>query len=579
MSEQETKIKKSLKSRVNRFICQPGEIEMVEVEFVAKPEATIDVVVVGAGFAGLYMLHRLRGLGLSAIVFEAGDDVGGTWYWNRYPGARCDVESMQYSFSFSDELQQEWRWSERYAAQPEILRYAGHVADRFDLRRDIRFATRVTAARFDEAASRWHIATDRGDTVTAQYCVMATGCLSVGRKPDIPGIESFVGPTYHTGEWPHEGVDFAGQRVGVIGTGSSAIQSIPVIAEQAAHLTVFQRTPNFSVPAHNGPLSEEHEREWKSRYNERRHAARNSSRGILYEAPLGDGSALAASAEERAREFGERWKIGGLNLLTAYNDLLLNKEANDTAAEFVRARIRDMIHDKAVAEKLMPTNHPIGTKRICVDTGYFDTYNRDNVTLVDLLEDPIEAITPSGVRTRGGMFALDSLVFATGFDAMTGSLVKVDITGRNGLTLREKWEAGPRSYLGLMSAGFPNLFTITGPGSPSVLSNMIVSIEQHVDWIADCLGYLGAGGHACIEARAEAEDAWVDHVNEVAHATLYPQANSWYMGANIPGKPRVFMPYIGGVGAYRQKCDAVAAAGYEGFALTRQPAITAAAAE
>jgi len=545
----------------------------------AKPTATIDVVIVGAGFAGLYMLHRLRGLGLSAIVFEAGDDVGGTWYWNRYPGARCDVESMQYSFSFSDALQQEWRWSERYAAQPEILRYAGHVADRFDLRRDIRFATRVTTARFDEVASRWHIETDRGDTVTAQYCVMATGCLSVGRKPDIAGIESFAGPTYHTGEWPHEAVDFAGQRVGIIGTGSSAIQSIPVIAAQAAHLTVFQRTPNFSVPAHNGPLSEEHEREWKSRYDERRHAARTSSRGILYEAPLGDGSALAASPEQRAREFEARWKIGGLNLLTAYNDLLLNKEANDTAAEFVRARIRDMIHDKAVAEKLMPTNHPIGTKRICVDTGYFDTYNRDNVTLVDLLEDPIEAITPAGVRTRGGMFALDSLVFATGFDAMTGSLLKIDITGRDGLSLRQKWEAGPRTYLGLMTAGFPNLFTITGPGSPSVLSNMIVSIEQHVDWIADCLAYLGAGGAARIEARAEAEDAWVDHVNEVAHATLYPQANSWYMGANIPGKPRVFMPYIGGVGAYRQKCDAVAAAGYDGFTLTRQPAITAAAAE
>jgi cyclohexanone monooxygenase len=543
------------------------------------PTQQTDVVIVGAGFAGMYMLHRLRGLGKTAIVFEAGDDVGGTWYWNRYPGARCDVESMQYSYSFSDELQQEWRWSERYAAQPELLRYAGHVADRFDLRRDIRFETRVTAAVFDEAASRWTIETDRGDVVSAQFCVMATGCLSSGRKPAIPGIESFAGPAYRTGEWPHEEVDFTGQRVGIIGTGSSAIQSIPVIAAQAAHLTVFQRTPNFSVPAHNGPLSEEHEQDWKQRYNARRHDARTSSRGILYEAPLGDKPAKSATEEERQREFEARWKIGGLNLLTAYNDLLMDLESNKTAADFVRARIREMIRDPATAEKLMPTNHPIGTKRVCVDTGYFDTYNRPNVTLVDLLADPIEAITPTGVRTRDGMHECDSLVFATGFDAMTGSLLKIDIRGRDDLSLRDKWEAGPRTYLGLMTAGFPNMFTITGPGSPSVLSNMIVSIEQHVDWIADCLGWLDARGIICIEAERAAEDAWVEHVNEVAHTTLYPQANSWYMGANIPGKPRVFMPYIGGVGAYRIKCDAVAAAGYEGFSLTGVAKLQAVAAE
>jgi cyclohexanone monooxygenase len=543
----------------------------------ANADQTPDVVIVGAGFAGLYMLHRLRGIGLSAVVLEAGDDVGGTWYWNRYPGARCDVESMQYSFSFDRELQQQWRWSERYAAQPEILRYAGHVADRFDLRKDIRFSTRVVAASFDEASSAWRIETEHGDHLTSRFCVMATGCLSAGRKPDIAGLETFSGPSYHTGEWPHEGVDFSGQRVGVIGTGSSAIQSIPVIAAQAEHLTVYQRTPNFSVPAHNGPLSEAHERDWKDHYDERRHAARISARGILYEAPLGDSSALAASPEDREREFVERWKIGGLNLLTAYNDLLLDVEANRFAADFVRARIRDMIRDPAIADKLAPTNHPIGTKRICVDTGYFDTYNRDNVTLIDLLEDPIVAITPAGVLTRSGERNFDSLVFATGFDAMTGSLLRIDITGRNGLSLREKWEAGPRVYLGLMTAGFPNMFTVTGPGSPSVLSNMIVSIEQHVDWITDCLAHLTATGTTCMEARTEAEDEWVAHVNEVAHTTLYPQANSWYMGANIPGKPRVFMPYVGGVGAYRKKCDEVAAAGYAGFELTsrRQNALAA----
>jgi cyclohexanone monooxygenase len=536
-----------------------------------------DVVIVGAGFAGLYMLHRLRGLGMSAKIFEAGDDLGGTWYWNRYPGARCDVESMQYSYSFDDALQQEWRWSERYAAQPEILRYAGHVADRFDLRRDIQFNARVVSAVFDEQAVRWQITTDQGDKISAQYCVMATGCLSAGRKPDIAGIESFAGPSYHTGEWPHEGVDFTGQRVGIIGTGSSAIQSIPVIAAQAAHLTVFQRTPNFSVPAHNGPLSEEHERDWKSRYHERRQAARVSSRGILYEAPLGDKPALAAAPEEREREFAERWKIGGLNLLTAYNDLLFDKAANETAAAYVRARIREMVRDPAVAAKLMPTNHPIGTKRVCVDTGYYETYNRDNITLVDLNETPIVSITPTGVQTHAQTFAFDSLVFATGFDAMTGALLRIDIRGRNDLPLRDKWEAGPRTYLGLMTAGFPNMFTVTGPGSPSVLSNMMVSIEQHIDWITDCLRYLGTAEAACIEARTDAEDAWVEHVNEVAHSTLYPQANSWYMGANIPGKPRVFMPYVGGVGAYRKKCDEVAAAGYEGFVVTRPETVRAAA--
>ena len=462
----------------------------------------VDAVVVGAGFAGLYMLHRLRGLGLSARVFEAGADVGGTWYWNRYPGARCDVESMQYSYSFSDELQQEWRWTERFAGQPEILRYASHVADRFDLRRDIQFGTRVTSAVFDEAAGRWEVKTDHGDRVSAAFCVMATGCLSAGRVPDIAGIDGFGGKSYHTGQWPHEGVDFTGQRVAVIGTGSSAIQSIPVIAEQAAHVFVFQRTPNFSVPARNGPLPPEYEHEWKSSYPERRQRARTLKSGIIYN--FGETSAMAVSAEERQREYEARWQTGGISLLSAYNDLAVNKASNDTAADFVRDRIRSIVSDPAVAEMLLPTNHPIGTKRICVDTGYYETFNRSNVTLVNLRTSPIEAVTQGGVRTRDAEYAVDSIVYATGFDAMTGSLLQVDIRGRDGMTLAQKWAEGPRTYLGLMTAGFPNLFTITGPGSPSVLSNMIVSIEQHVEWIADA-SLISEPGVACMEATAEAE--------------------------------------------------------------------------
>ncbi len=546
---------------------------MSEAKGITAQTGPLDAVIVGAGFAGLYMLHRLRGLGLSARVFEAGDDVGGTWYWNRYPGARCDVESMQYSFSFSEELQQDWRWTERYAAQPEILAYANHVADRFDLRRDIQFGARVTSAAFDEAAKLWRIETGRGDRVSAAFCIMATGCLSAGRVPGLLGMDEFRGPSYHTGQWPHEGVDFAGQRVGVIGTGSSAIQSIPVIAGQAAHVTVFQRTPNFSVPARNGPMTPEYEQEWKTSYAERRQRARGLRSGVIYD--FGEMSALAVSAEEREREYQGRWESGGISLLAAYNDLVLDKEANDTAAEFVRRQIRSAVRDPAVAERLLPTSYPIGTKRICADTGYYETFNRSNVTLADLRASPITAVTPGGIATRDAEYALDSIVYATGFDAMTGSLLKAGISGRGGVPLAQKWAEGPRSYLGLMTAGFPNLFTITGPGSPSVLSNMIVSIEQHVDWIADCLAHLRAHGIACMEATLEAEQAWVAHGNEVAHRTLYPQANSWYMGANIEGKPRVFMPYIGGVGVYRETCDAVAANGYEGFRLTRRQAAAA----
>jgi cyclohexanone monooxygenase len=534
----------------------------------AGPEESsdIDAVIVGAGFAGLYMLYRLRNLGLSARVYEAGGGIGGTWYWNRYPGARCDIESMDYSYSFSDELQQEWHWTERFASQPEILRYIEHVADRFDLRRDIQLETRVTTARFDEAADRWRIATDRGDHVSARFCIMATGCLSTAKIPAFPGLESFSGTTYHTSHWPHADVDFTGQRVGVIGTGSSAIQSIPIIARQAASLVVFQRTPNFSVPAWNRPLDPDYERRVKEDYPEFRRQARESRVG--YVVPVNHQSALAVTPDERQREYEMRWQRGGLGFAAAYTDLLTRQEANDTAAEFFRTKIRATVRDPEVAELLTPRDYPLGTKRICVDTGYYDTFNRDNVTLVDLRREPLEAITPRGVRTQATEYEFDSIVFATGFDAMTGALLNIDVRGRGGRTLRQMWADGPRTYLGIVIAGFPNLFTITGPGSPSVISNMMVSIEQHVDWIADCLAHLKSHDLQTIEATSEAEDAWVAHVNEVANATLYPLARSWYTGANIPGKPRIFMPYVGGVSAYRKRCDAVAARNYEGFTLT-----------
>ncbi|HEY2616663.1 MAG TPA: NAD(P)/FAD-dependent oxidoreductase [Acetobacteraceae bacterium] len=539
----------------------------------ARSSSVVDVVIVGAGFAGMYMLHRLRGLGLSARVFEAGSGVGGTWYWNRYPGARCDVESMQYSYSFSPALEQEWQWNELFASQPEILRYANHVADRFDLRRDIQFDTRVTEARFDRSTHRWDIRTDRGDVVSARYCVMATGCLSTARVPDFPGLERFTGSTYHTGHWPHEGVDFTGRRVGVIGTGSSAIQAIPVIAQQAAHVTVFQRTPNFSIPSRNGPMTDGYAQEWKSDYPARREQARHARTGILNNP--NDISALEVSDEERQRIYEQRWAEGGTYFLAAFNDLIFDRQANDTAADFVRDKIRETVRDQATAELLAPSNHPIGTKRICVDTDYYGTYNRDNVTLIDARATPVAEVTVHGLRAGDTEYQFDAIVFATGFDAMTGALTSIDIEADE-QTLRQKWEAGPRTYLGLMTAGFPNMFMITGPGSPSVLSNMMVSIEQHVDWIADCVAYLRAHGLDCIEATPAAEHAWVEHGNEVAYKTLYPLANSWYMGVNIPGKPQVFMPYIGGVGAYRQTCDDIATDGYRGFSLTAQPAALAA---
>ncbi|MEQ1889702.1 MAG: NAD(P)/FAD-dependent oxidoreductase [Alphaproteobacteria bacterium] len=526
-----------------------------------------DAIIIGAGFAGLAMLNRLRQQGLSVRVLEAGDGVGGTWYWNRYPGARCDVESMEYSYQFDEDLQQQWEWPERYAPQPVILKYLNHVADRFDMRRDIQFNTRVRGAVFDEAANRWTVTTENGVKMTASYCVMATGCLSAPNTPAFKGAESFRGEIYHTGQWPHEGVDFTGKRVGIIGTGSSAIQSIPIIAEQAAHLTVFQRTPNYSVPAANRPMDQNLQREIKADYAGFR--ARENLEQIAFGSRFqtSDVSVLELSEAERNAVYEKYWEIGGLLFLYASTDMLLNKEANDTAAEFIRGKIRNIVKDPVIAELLCPDT-VVGCKRLCADSGYFETYNRPNVKLVDVKSAPIEELTPNGLRTGNAEYELDCIVFATGFDAMTGSLLRMDIRGRKGLTLQQKWSEGPRTYLGLTVVGFPNMFIISGPGSPSVLTNMVPSIEQHVNWISDTIRDLGERQLSCIEPVAEAENAWVDHVNEVAGSTLFPSCNSWYLGANIPGKPRVFMPYLG-FPAYVDKCNQVRAGGYEGFALSK----------
>ena len=535
----------------------------------ARPlQTSVDAVVVGAGFAGMYMLHRLRGLGFSAVVFEAGGGVGGTWYWNRYPGARCDVESMQYSFSFSEELDQEWNWSEKYSPQSEILAYANHVADRFDLRRHIVFDTRVTAATFDEKAKVWQVETDRGDRVRAQFVIMAVGCLSAPNRPAFKGIEDFRGPVYHTGQWPHEGVDFTGMRVGVIGTGSSAIQSIPIIAKQASALTVFQRTATWSVPAWNEKLTPDYLRAAKAEYPALRAKARGRPTGFYF--PFNTQPALAASAEEREKQFEEAWSRGGLPFLGAFGDLLFEKAANDTIADFARRKIREIVKDPATADLLCPDN-VLGCKRLCVDTGYFETYNLPHVKLVDVSKKPIERFTADGIEVDGVEYKLDAVVSATGFAAMTGSFDKIAITGRNGLTLAEKWRSGPRAYLGIASAGFPNLFMITGPGSPSVLASMIQAIEQHVDWLADCLAHMRDIDAASIEPIEADEDAWVAHVNDVSTVSLRSTCSSWYVGANIPGRPRVFMPYIGGFPVYVQKCNEVMSHGFAGFVLDGAP--------
>ncbi|MES1945131.1 FAD dependent oxidoreductase [Salinisphaera sp. PC39] len=535
-----------------------------------RNEETFDVIVVGAGFSGLYALHRLRDtLGLKVRVYESADDVGGTWYWNRYPGARCDIPSYHYSYAFSEELQQEWHWSEKYAAQPEILAYLRYVADKFDLRRDIRFETRVTSVRFDEDENVWEVETNDGSRARAPFFISAAGCLTAANIPDFEGRDSFRGETYFTGRWPHEGVDFSGKRVGIIGTGATAIQAIPIIAREAGHLTVFQRTPNYATPLRNEPLDPELERDIKANYPEIRRKELDALCGQPFDHL--QPSALEVSPEERRRVYEECWQAGGFSLwVGSYEDLLFDHEANETAAEFVREKIRERVDDPELAEKLTPRDHPYGSKRQPCETGYYETFNRDDVTLVDLRETPLEAITPRGIRTSAGEHELDVIVYATGFDAFTGGLYRMNIQGRDGERLEDHWAAGPRTHLGLCTHGFPNLFLITGPLSPSVLFNMPRSAEQHVDWIADCIDYMRRNGYATIEADREAEDRWIAHVKEIADQTLLPEANSWYLGANVPGKPRVFMVYLGGGRMYREECDENAAKGYEGF--TFEPA-------
>ncbi|TQF69256.1 NAD(P)/FAD-dependent oxidoreductase [Rhodococcus spelaei] len=529
----------------------------------------VDAVVVGAGFAGMYALHRLRADGLRVRVIEAADGVGGVWYWNRYPGARCDVESVDYSYSFSEELQQEWDWSEKYATQPEILRYANHVADRFDLRRDITFGTRVTDIVLDEQALRWEVRTGSGDVVSTRFVVLAVGPLSNANIPDIAGLDSFEGGVFHTAHWPHEGVDFTGKRVGVIGTGSSGIQTIPCIAEQAAQLHVFQRSANYSVPAGNVPLSDADRAAQKANYAERRRLSFLSGGGSPHEAH--PKSALEASEEELREAYERRWQLGGVLFSKTFPDQVLSTEANDTARIFWEEKVRAVIDDPAVAELLIPKDHAIGTKRICTDANYFQTYNRDNVNLVNLKATPIESIDATGVQTTGERYELDALVLATGFDAMTGSMDKLNIVGRGGQTLKQAWAAGPQTYLGLSVAGFPNLFNMTGPGSVSVLANMVLHSELHVNWVADAIAHLDAHGAAALEARPDAVADWVQECTDRAAATLMPTANSWYVGANIPGRPRVFMPFVGGFGVYGQIIADVAAAGYKGFDVIEAP--------
>ncbi|USY23405.1 NAD(P)/FAD-dependent oxidoreductase [Nocardiopsis exhalans] len=527
----------------------------------------------------MYALHRLRDdLGLNTHAFEAGEGVGGTWYWNRYPGARCDAESVFYSYSFDADLQQEWVWSERYAAQPEILSYAEHVADRLDLRRSITFGTRVTAAHYDESRRLWLLTTDTGQHVEARYLVTALGCLSAAQAPDFKGLEDFRGEIHHTARWPHEGVELAGKRVAVIGTGSSGIQSVPEIARLAEHLTVFQRTPHFTIPARNQPFTEAEFDDIRSRYPQLRAQALEDGAGLPLDPAHGNAADLTEA--ERAAELDRRWQQGGLAFAATFADLLTDESANSIAADYVRERIGETVQDPRTAELLTPTDYPLATKRICLDTGYYETYNRENVTLVSVRNTPIERITPTGIRVSaadhedgadngdGTDHEFDVIVFATGFDAMTGSYTRMDLRGRDGRELAEAWREGPRTYLGLAVSGFPNLFTVTGPGSPSVLGNMMACVEQHVDWITGYIDHLEKTGVAAAEAEEGAQDSWVEHVAEVASATLYPKAGSWYMGANVEGKPRVFMPYAGGLNLYRQQCDEIAAQGYPGFSHT-----------
>jgi cation diffusion facilitator CzcD-associated flavoprotein CzcO len=540
-------------------------ISSVASAFNGLSRRTFDAIIIGAGFSGLYQLHKLRDeLGLNAVVLEKGEGVGGTWYWNRYPGARCDSESYYYCYSFNKEIEQAWSWSERYPEHSEIRKYLNFVADRLDLKRDIRLGTEVTSVAFDDATNTWTVNTARGQVMTASYLITAVGCLSAANVPKLQGLENFKGDWYHTGLWPHEGVDFSGKRVGQIGTGSTGIQAAPAIAEQAKHLTVFQRTANYSIPARNGPVTAEDIKHTRANYDDIWRQARSGTNGHPFS--MSTRSALSVSDEEREAIYGKAWQRGGLRFRASFSDILQNVKANDTASDFIRQKIQEVVKDPALAEMLTPRDHGFATKRPPIDTGYFETFNRDNVQLVDLKAEPIVEVTPNGIRTANREYKLDIIVFATGFDALTGPLVNLNISGSQGYQLKEAWSGGPRTYLGLQSPKFPNLFTITGPGSPSVLCNMPIAIEQHVDWITNCIREMRAGGMRRIEADPDSTEQWVAHVNDAANATLLPMASSsWYLGANVPGKARVFMPYAGGFARYTSICNDVAQDGYRGF--------------
>lgn len=529
------------------------------------PEAT-DVLVVGAGFSGLYAVQRLRGLGFDVHGIDAGTDVGGVWYWNRYPGARCDIESVDYCFSFSPDLIQEWDWTERYPAQPEILRYINHVADRFALRDLYTFETKVVSMVWDAEQALWHVGTDRGDRLDARWVVMATGQLAVPQPPDIPGLDTFAGEVLHTGAWPHDGVDLSGRRVAVIGTGSSGVQVIPQIAKQAEQLTVLQRTAHYIMPAENHDLDHDYQADLKSRFEEYREVARHHPGGTHRR--IGTQSALEVSEEELRATFDELWRRGGPDVLAAYTDLRTNEQAAERVGELVKEKIREIVRDPQTADLLSPKGYPFGSKRLVLEIGYYETYNRDNVALVDVGADPIVEIVPTGVRLRSGReIEIDTLVTATGFDALTGALFQIDIRGVDDVPFTEAWADGPRTYLGVATTGFPNLFFVAGAGSPSVISNVLISIEQHVEWITDHIGWLRDRGLRTSEPSARAQEEWTTHVYDVAAPTLFMKGNSWYVGANVPGKPRVFALYLGGVGTFRERCDDVARNDYEGFVL------------
>jgi cation diffusion facilitator CzcD-associated flavoprotein CzcO len=532
-------------------------------------ETEYDVVVIGAGFSGMYALYKLRGLGLRLKGFEAGDGPGGTWYWNRYPGARVDIESMIYSYSFDEALEQEWKWPEHFSPQPDLEVYANYVADRFGIRDQVQFGTAVTRLRFDDATSRWHVSTDRGGEVTARFVIAATGSLNATNIPDFKGAGTFGGQWYHTSKWPKEGVDFAGKRVGVIGTGSTGIQVIPVVAKEAAHLTVFQRTANFSIPSRNRPVDPDYERDWKQNYRRYREMMKSTASAAVLMGQRMDRSVFDVSDEEREEILERAWESrSGFKFTGSFKDVRTNIEANEVVAEFVRRKIRQIVKDPEVAELLCPRTHPLGTKRLCLDSGYYETFNRPNVKLVDVRANPITEITPTGLRTTAGEHELDILIYATGFDAMTGSMTRMNVTGAGGVRLEDKWANGPTNYLGFLVAGFPNLFMIHGPGSPSVLAQMIMSAEWQVDWLHDRIAYMLHHGFERVGTTEQWEESWGREVEAAASATLYKKADSWYLGANIPGKPRVFMVYVGGFDNYTRRCTEVVENDYEGFAFS-----------